>query len=69
MGEKSAHTTKRRGLTALVDRFRRDDDGSTAIEYSLIAALIFLAIVSAIRSYTASTSAMYNDISETIENG
>ena len=33
----------------LLTRFARDEDGATAIEYALIAGLIFLAIVSSVR--------------------
>lgn len=69
MGGKSEKTLGRRSLTALVSRFRRNDDGATAIEYCLILALIFLAIVAAVRSYTESTSEMYHTIDETLQNG
>ena len=35
-------------MRRFIGRFLRDDDGATAIEYGLICALIFLAIVSSI---------------------
>ena len=35
-------------MRRLIGRFLRDDDGATAIEYGLICALIFLAIVGSI---------------------
>ncbi|MEN5364286.1 Flp family type IVb pilin [Brevundimonas intermedia] len=35
-------------MRRLIGRFLRDESGATAIEYGLICALIFLAIVSAI---------------------
>lgn len=57
----------RRRSTALVNRFARDDSGATAIEYGLIVALIFLAIVGAIRSYTSTTSDMYGTIEQTLD--
>lgn len=44
-------------------RFAHDERGATAIEYSLIVALIFLAIVGAVRAYVNSTSEMYSEIS------
>lgn len=69
MGVKTEKTPMRRKLTALVNRFCSNDDGATAIEYSLLVALIFLAIVAAIRSYTSSASEMYNTIDETLQNG
>ncbi|MGN6208870.1 Flp family type IVb pilin [Asticcacaulis sp.] len=43
-------------------QFLADESGATAIEYGLIAGLIFLAIVSAVHYYTESTEAMYNKI-------
>ena len=46
--------------------FREDESGATAIEYGLIVALIFLAIVGSIRVYTNSTSDMYGEISTTL---
>lgn len=35
-------------MRALLNRFMREDDGATAIEYGLIAALIAVAIVAAL---------------------
>ena len=43
-------------------RFLADESGATAIEYGLIAGLIFLAIVSAIHYYTESIGEMYGKI-------
>ncbi len=43
-------------------RFIADDRGATAIEYSLIVGLIFLAIVSAVKGFTTETSSMYEEI-------
>lgn len=48
-------------------RFLRDEGGSTAIEYCLIAALIFLAVVSAVNTYAENTSTMYNEITDAVE--
>lgn len=53
-----------RDVSPRLEAFRGDEEGATSIEYSLIVALIFLAIVSAIRAYTATTSGMYMDISD-----
>lgn len=44
--------------------FWRSEDGATSIEYSLIVALIFLAIVAAVRTFSESTSGMYSGISD-----
>lgn len=53
-------------LASALRRFARDESGATAIEYSLIVALIFLAIVSAVKGYTSSTSDMYSEITSTL---
>lgn len=53
-------------LARVLRRFARDESGATAIEYSLIVALIFLAIVSAVKGYTSSTSDMYSEITSTL---
>jgi pilus assembly protein Flp/PilA len=53
-------------LARICRNFRHDDSGATAIEYSLIVGLIFLAIVGSIRSYTETTSVMYDELSTTI---
>lgn len=37
-------------MTNLINRFVRDEDGATAIEYGLIAALIAVAIITAVSS-------------------
>lgn len=57
----------RRRLGDLVDAFRHDEEGATAIEYGLIVALVFLATVAAIRSFTESASEMYDTIDQTLE--
>ena len=53
-------------MRRFIDRFLHDDSGATAIEYGLIASLIFVAIIAAIGAFTARTGAMYDYISETI---
>ncbi len=50
----------------LFSRFAKDQRGATAIEYGLIVALIFLVIVTAVTSYTQSTSAVYNRIGNAV---
>lgn len=50
-------------FNAFARRFAADEAGATAIEYALIVALIFLAIVTAVTNYTNSTQNMYNTIS------
>ena len=43
-------------------RFIQDERGATAIEYGLIAALLFLGIVAAVGNYGDAMSAMYSKI-------
>jgi pilus assembly protein Flp/PilA len=47
-------------------RFLTDESGATAIEYGLIAGLIFLAIVSSIHYYVEHTEAMYKKIGDAV---
>ena len=44
-------------------RFLKDDSGATAIEYSLIAALIGVAVISAVRMLGTTISAKFSSIS------
>lgn len=59
----------RGGLHKLLRAFRDDENGATSIEYGLIVALIFLAVVSAIRAYSNSTSDMYSEINDALTGG
>ncbi|MEQ1930020.1 MAG: Flp family type IVb pilin [Parvularculaceae bacterium] len=54
-------------MLGAVSRFFHDARGATAIEYSLIVALIFLAIVGAVRALSTTTSSMYSDITSTLQ--
>lgn len=56
----------RLGVVDAIRSFSEDEDGATAIEYSLIVALIFLAVVGAVRSYTETTSGVYGEITDTL---
>jgi pilus assembly protein Flp/PilA len=47
-------------------RFALDEDGATAVEYALIVALIFLAIIGAVNNFASSTNSMYSEISSTL---
>ena len=51
---------------AAVSRLARDDRGATAIEYGLIVALIFLAIIGGLSTFATNENAMYTHISNTI---
>ncbi len=52
----------------LTKRFREDESGATAIEYSLIVALIFLAILGAAKGFGDSSNEMYTNIETEITN-
>lgn len=45
----------------------RNQDGATAIEYGLIAALIFLAIVVSINQFADSMSVLFNTVSNNVD--
>jgi pilus assembly protein Flp/PilA len=47
-------------------RFARDERGATAIEYGLIACLIFLAIIGGVGLFADKTTETYNKIGTTI---
>lgn len=53
-------------MKGFICRFSRDEGGATAIEYGLICALIFLAIILAVTAFAAQSNAMYTYISTTI---
>lgn len=55
-------------LRQKAEQFADDEEGATAIEYGLIVALIFLAVVGAIKQFSNSTSDMYSEISEAVTN-
>ena len=44
-------------------RFRRDRSGATAIEYALVAGLIFLALTAALSTYGDSAGSLYTNLS------
>ena len=47
-----------------IARFFKNESGATAIEYGLIAALIAVAIISAVTTLGDNTSATFNSVSE-----
>jgi len=58
----------KRKLIGIVDRFVKDENGATAIEYGLIVSLIFVAIIGAVRQYANNTSDMYSEIASNLTN-
>ncbi|WP_233862506.1 Flp family type IVb pilin [Paraburkholderia adhaesiva] len=47
-----------------VKRFIKDEDGVTAIEYGLIAALIAIAIIAGVTKVGSNLSDVFNDIAQ-----
>lgn len=53
-------------MTAKISNFLRDESGATAIEYSLIAALIGVAVISAVRMLGTRLSAKFSGIATSL---
>ena len=49
-------------------KLARDEKGATAIEYGLILAMIFLAMMVGVVSVGITTSGMWNNVSEAVRN-
>ncbi len=49
-------------MKALINRFKADESGATAIEYGLIAALIAVAIIAAVRAVGGSLSTTFSTV-------
>ncbi len=60
--KRRAMKRREKSRAGLLQRFFGDEDGATAIEYSLIVALIFLAIVGAVRNFTNENNRIYGEI-------
>ncbi|MEK7265331.1 MAG: Flp family type IVb pilin [Pseudomonadota bacterium] len=52
---------------SLIGRFVQDESGSTAIEYGLIVALIFLAILAGVNNFTDANKDIYSSIQSALE--
>ena len=55
-------------LTETIGSFAKNDVGATAIEYGLIAGLIFLAIVTSVNGFADNMGILYNEINAAVEN-
>ncbi|HEX8191310.1 MAG TPA: Flp family type IVb pilin [Allosphingosinicella sp.] len=51
----------------MLNRLARDERGATAIEYALIMAMIFLAMVGAVTAFGQQAIAMWTDVAQQIE--
>jgi len=54
-------------LYALLQSFRKDEDGATAIEYGLIAAGISLAILAAVVAFGGDLEALFGELSGALD--
>jgi pilus assembly protein Flp/PilA len=54
-------------MSKFVTRFLKDESGATAIEYGLIAALIAVAIVTAVTAVGTSLNTKFGDVSDAID--
>ena len=48
-------------------RFCRDEKGATAVEYGLILALVFLAMIGGVVAFGQQTISMWTDVAQEIE--
>jgi pilus assembly protein Flp/PilA len=53
-------------MKALINKFITDEDGATAIEYGLIAALIAVAIITAVRAVGSELDTTFSDVSSAL---
>lgn len=51
----------------IINRFAKDESGATAIEYSLIAALMAAAIIAALTTFSADLKAAFTNIGTTLK--
>ena len=54
-------------LIALVNAYKTDEEGATAIEYGLIAAGISLGIMAAVYAFGDDLTALFGDLSDALE--
>ena len=55
-------------MKSIIARFRKDEDGATAIEYGLIAALIAVVIIGAVQIVGTDISNAFDEVSDGIQN-
>ena len=55
-------------MTEFFNTIARDEKGATAVEYGLILALVFLAMLGAVQAFGQNTIVMWTDTSDTISN-
>lgn len=52
----------------MLTRFFKDESGATAIEYGLIAALVAVAVITALTLLGSSLSDMFDQVANTVQN-
>lgn len=55
-------------MKALIKRFKADEDGATAIEYGLIAALVSVAAITALTQMGGDLNTMFTTVSTALNN-
>lgn len=53
-------------MKSLINKFLKDEDGATAIEYGLIAALIAVAIISAVTAVGTKLQTTFSEVSSAL---
>ena len=53
-------------MTKIIKRICREQDGATAVEYGLIAALVVIAMIGALSAMSSSTIGMWNKVSTNV---
>ncbi len=70
-GEPKTNFTKRRSnmkkLTRQIGRFIREEDGATAIEYGLIAALLSVVIIGSVKLTGTNLDAVFNKVAVALQ--
>lgn len=57
-----------RSLLTKVQRFIREEDGPTAVEYAVMLAMILLIAISSINAFGRNATSCFNDISTELDN-
>ena len=54
-------------MAALINKFIKDEEGATAIEYGLIAALISVAVIAAVQAVGTSLSTTFSSVNSSLQ--
>ena len=54
-------------VVQILKKLKTDDTGATAVEYGLIIALIFLAMMGGVQAFGTSAISMWNNVSDRVE--